>query len=160
MKIAKNTVVTIDYTLTDEKGEVIDSSRGHGPLSYIQGHGNIIPGLEHSLEGKGSGENLKVTVPPKEAYGERIEGKEVRLPRDQFQGVDKLEVGMQFRAQGKEGTQVVTIAGLEGDKVVVDMNHPLSGKTLNFDVSIVNVRDATTEELEHGHVHGPDNHEH
>ncbi len=158
MKIAKNAVVTIEYTLTDQKGRILDSSKGHAPLSYIQGHGNIISGLENSLEGKIKGEQFKVSVPPKEAYGERIEGKEMKLPRSQFEGIDELEVGMQFHAKGKSGSQVVTVTAIEGDSVLVDTNHPLSGMTLNFDVSVVDVRAATTEELEHGHVHGPGGH--
>lgn len=158
MKIAKGKVVSIDYTLTDESGEILDSSKGHAPLSYIQGQGNIIPGLENSLEGRSAGENFKVTVPPKDAYGEREEGKTMQIDRDHFKGVTDLEVGMQFHAQGSGGTQVVTVIGLDGDMVKVDANHPLSGRTLNFDVSVVAVRDATKEELEHGHVHGPGGH--
>jgi len=158
MKIAKGKVVSIDYTLTDARGEILDSSKGNAPLSYIQGHGNIIPGLENSLEGRSAGDSFKVTVQPKDAYGEREKGKTMQMQRDQFKGVDDLEVGMQFHAQGEGGPQVVTITAIEGDTVTVDGNHPLSGMTLNFDVSIVEVRDATKEELEHGHVHGHGGH--
>ena len=158
MKIAKGKVVSIGYALTDESGEILDSSKGHAPLSYIQGHGNIIPGLENSPEGRSAGENFKVTVPPKDAYGEREERKTMQINRDHFKGVTDLEVGMQFHAQGSGGTQVVTVIGLDGDMVKVDANYPLSGRTLNFDVSVVAVRDATKEELEHGHVHGPGGH--
>jgi len=154
MKIAKDKVVRIEYTLTDETGEVLDSSKGHGPLSYIQGHGNIIPGLENSLEGKLAGESLKVTVPPRDAYGEREEGKTMKVGRSHFKGVDELEIGMQFQVQGSEGSKVVTVTALDETTVTVDANHPLSGRTLSFDVSIVDVRDATNDELDHGHVHG------
>ena len=158
MKISKGKVVSIEYTLTDEKGEILDSSKGQGPLMYIQGHGNVISGLENSLEGRSAGENVKVTVPPKDAYGEREEGRTMQVKKDNFKGVDELEVGMQFHAQGSSGTQVVTVTAIDGDIVTVDANHPLSGRTLNFDVSIVAVRDATKQELEHGHVHGPGGH--
>jgi FKBP-type peptidyl-prolyl cis-trans isomerase SlyD len=158
MKIGKGKVVSIDYTLTDARGEILDSSKGNTPLSYIQGHGNIIPGLENSLEGRSAGDSFKLTVPPKDAYGEREEGRTMHIKREQFKGVDDLEVGMQFHAQGEGGPQVVTITAIEGDTVTVDGNHPLSGMTLNFDVSVVEVRDATKEELEHGHVHGPGGH--
>jgi len=155
MKVQTNKVVTIDYTLTDERGEVLDSSKQHGPLSYIQGKGNIIPGLEQKLDGKDSGEKLKVSIAPDEAYGQRDEKRIVKLPREQFKGVDDLEVGMQFRAEGGNGdTQVVTVTAVENDTVTVDANHPLAGMILNFDVAIVEVRDATAEELSHGHVHG------
>ncbi len=158
MKIAKGKVVSINYTLTDESGQILDSSNGRPPLSYIQGHGNIISGLENSLEGRSAGENFKVTVPPKDAYGEREEGKTMQIKREQFQGVDDLEVGMQFHAQGEGEAHAVTVTAINGDTVTVDANHPLSGRTLNFEVTIVGVRDATKEELDHGHVHGPGGH--
>jgi FKBP-type peptidyl-prolyl cis-trans isomerase SlyD len=158
MKIAKDKVVSINYTLTDETGEVLDSSDGHGPLLYIQGHGNIIPGLEKSLEGKSAGEKFKVTVPPRDAYGEREEGKTMQVGRSHFKGVDELEIGMQFQVEGSEGSKVVTVTALDEKTVTVDANHPLSGRTLNFDVTIVAVRDASKDELDHGHVHGPGGH--
>ena len=132
MKIARGKVVSIDYTLTDESGEILDSSKGHAPLSYIQGHGNIIPGLENSLEGRSAGENFKVTVPPKDAYGEREEGKAMQINRDHFKGVTDLEVGMQFHAQGSDGTQVVTVIDLDGDmgrEEIIRVRAPLSVET-------------------------------
>jgi FKBP-type peptidyl-prolyl cis-trans isomerase SlyD len=156
MKIAKNSVVTINYTLKDEGGEVLDTSRGREPLSYIQGLGNIIPGLESSLDGRSAGDKFKVSVQPSDAYGERDEKRVVKVDRDQFEGVDELQVGMQFRAEGGSGgSQIVTVTAVENDTVTIDANHPLAGKTLNFDVEVVRVREATPDEISHGHVHGP-----
>ncbi|MBI2618782.1 MAG: peptidylprolyl isomerase [Ignavibacteriales bacterium] len=155
MTIAKNKVVTIDYTLTDEKGTIIDSSKGQEPLSYIQGQGNVIPGLENSLDGKGRGDSVKVSVPPAEAYGEWDEEKIVDLPLDRFEGAGEIKKGMQFRAQGEQGAHIVTVTKVKEKTVTVDANHPLAGKTLNFDVTVVDVREATKEELNHGHVHEP-----
>ena len=160
MKVADDKVVTIAYTVSDGGGEVLDSSEGKEPLSYIHGKGNIIPGLENSLSGKSEGDSFKISIPPSEAYGERDESKVIVLGRDQFEGVEQLEVGMQFRAQSNAGPQLVTITGIEEEKVTVDANHPLAGLTLNFDVTVVGVRDATSEELSHGHIHGPDGHHH
>ena len=159
MKIEKESVVSIDYVLTDERGEVLDSSKGHGqPLLYIHGAGNIIPGLENHLEGKSAGEKFKVSIPPEDGYGIRDERHVATVGRDQFKGVDDLEVGMQFRTDGSGHSQVVTVMAVEKDTVTVDANHPLAGKTLTFDVAIVAVRKATPDELSHGHVHGPGGH--
>lgn len=161
MQVAKNTVVTIDYTLTDPQGKVIDSSEGKQPLPYLHGAGNIIPGLESKLEGKSAGDNLKVVVDPQDGYGVRDEGMVQVVPAQAFQGAGQVQPGMQFRAQGPQGqTQVVTVTKVEGDQVTVDGNHPLAGVTLTFDVTIRTVRPATPEELEHGHVHGPGGHHH
>ena len=160
MQITKNSVVTIDYILTDDDGHVIDSSKGDGqePLTYLHGAGNIIPGLENSLDGKNSGDAVKVSIPPADAYGVWDQKKVVEVPKKQFAGVPKLEVGMEFTAESNQGEQVVTITKIENDTITVDANHPLAGKTLNFDVTIVKVRAATPEELSHGHVHGPGGH--
>ncbi|MBI4418460.1 MAG: peptidylprolyl isomerase [Ignavibacteriales bacterium] len=156
MKIAKNSVVTIEYTLTDEGGEILDTSKGREPLSYIQGMGNIIPGLENSLDGRLAGDKFMVSVQPADAYGERDEKRVVKVARDRFDGVDELEVGMQFRAEGGSGgSQIVTVTAVENDTVTIDANHPLAGKTLNFDLEVVKVRQATAEEISHGHVLGP-----
>ncbi|MEX1139161.1 MAG: peptidylprolyl isomerase [Bacteroidota bacterium] len=159
MKIEKDSVVSIEYTLTDERGEVLDSSKEHGePLAYIHGAGNIIPGLENVLLGKSAGEKFTVSIAPENGYGIRDERHVAKVARDQFKGVDDLEVGMQFRTEGSGHSQVVTVTAVEKDTVLVDANHPLAGKTLNFDVSVVSVRKATAEELSHGHVHGPGGH--
>lgn len=160
MLITKNRVVSIDYTLTDDQGNVIDSSQGGEPLVYIHGVGNIIPGLEEALEGKRSGDRLAVSISPDKGYGERIEELTQTVAREQFAGIDELRVGMQFHTEGTHGAQVVTITAIAGDEVTVDGNHPLAGATLNFEVAIVNVRDAHAEELSHGHVHGEGGHHH
>jgi FKBP-type peptidyl-prolyl cis-trans isomerase SlyD len=161
MLIAANKAVSIDYTLTNDIGEVIDSSSGGAPLVYLQGAGNIIPGLEKALEGKQPGDELTVTVQPEEAYGEYSAELVSTLSRSMFEGVDELEVGMQFHASAPDGQmQIVTIRDLDGDDVTVDGNHPLAGQTLTFQVKIVDVRDASQEEVAHGHVHGEGGHHH
>ncbi|MDN3517768.1 peptidylprolyl isomerase [Aquisalimonas lutea] len=153
MQIAKDKVVAIDYTLKDEDGSVLDTSEGKEPLAYLHGSGNIIPGLERALEGKSQGEEVSVRVPPEEAYGERREDLTQVVPRNLFQGVDELQVGMQFQAQAEGGEQIVTIAAIDGDDVTVDANHPMAGVPLNFEVKVVEVREPTDEEKEHGHAH-------
>lgn len=161
MQIAAQKVVTIDYTLTDDQGNVIDSSQGGAPLAYIHGIGNIIPGLEVALEGKQAGDALKVSVPPREGYGERDEGMMQAVPRQMFETPDEIQVGMQFHTMTESGQpMVVTVVEASPETITVDANHPLAGQTLNFDVTVVEVRDATAEELEHGHVHGPEGHQH
>ncbi|QIT54720.1 peptidylprolyl isomerase [Aquisalimonas sp. 2447] len=153
MQIAKDKVVAIDYTLKDDDGSVLDTSEGKEPLAYLHGSGNIIPGLEKALEGKAQGDEVNVQVPPEEAYGERRDDLQQVVPRSLFQGVDELQVGMQFQAQSEGGEQIVTIAGIDGDDITVDANHPMAGVPLNFEVKVVEVREATDEEKEHGHAH-------
>ncbi len=160
MQIAQNSVVAFHYTLTNDAGEVLDSSEGRDPLTYLHGSGNIIPGLEKELEGHGSGDKLQVAVAPEEGYGEVQPALVQEVPRDAFQGVDEVQPGMQFQAQTQEGPLMVTITKVEGDTVTVDGNHPLAGEKLNFDVEIAEVREATEEEVSHGHVHGEGGHEH
>ena len=161
MTIAANKAVSIEYTLTNDDGDVIDSSAGGAPLVYLQGAGNIIPGLEKALEGKAVGEELTVTVEPEDAYGEYSAELVSTLSASMFEGVDQLEVGMQFHASAPDGQmQIVTIRDLDGDDVTVDGNHPLAGQRLNFKVKVVAVRDASEEEVAHGHVHGEGGHQH
>ena len=160
MQIAKHKVVTIDYTLTDDEGTVLDSSKGGELLAYIQGIGNLIPGLETALEGKSSGDTLAVSIPPAEAYGERDEALMQVVACDMFNDADDLEVGVRFRAQLEGGAHVFTVVGMDGDQVTIDGNRPLAGMRLNFDVAVVGVREATEEELSHGHAHGPEGHGH
>ena len=160
MQIAKDLVASIEYTLTDAAGAVIDSSVGNEPLAYLHGAGNIIPGLENALEGKKAGDSLTVTVAPEDGYGEKNDGLIQVVPKDMIQGVDNIEAGMQFHAQTDHGMQVITVAAVEGDNITVDGNHPLAGQTLKFDVKIIEVRAASEEELEHGHVHGAGGHHH
>jgi FKBP-type peptidyl-prolyl cis-trans isomerase SlyD len=162
MQIGKDKIVSIDYTLTDQNGQTLDTSNGRGPLAYLHGSGNIIPGLERALEGKSEGEKIAVDVIPGEAYGERDERLVQAVPRAAFRGVENIQAGMQFQAQaqGQPGQRLVTVVGVEADTVRVDANHPLAGKTLHFDVTIVGVRDATPEERQHGHAHGAGGHQH
>ena len=161
MQIRKNAVVSMDYTLTNAQGRVLDQSEEGEPLTYIHGSGGIIPGLEQALEGKSAGDKMKVTVQPKEGYGERDESLVTVVDRAAFKGIPKLEAGMQFEAMVGGHPALLTILGFEGDDgVKLDANHPLAGETLHFDVSIVTVREATKEELSHGHVHGPGGHHH
>lgn len=160
MEIASGTVVVIDYTLTNDQGEVIDSSEGGTPLAYLQGAGQIIPGLEQALEGKAAGDAVSTSIEPEDGYGERDESLVVVLPRDRFRGVDDIEIGMQFQATTTQGPRLMTVQKVEGENVTVDGNHPLAGEALNFDVKIREVREATDEEKAHGHVHGPGGHHH
>ncbi len=160
MLIARDKVALIHYTLRNDAGETLDSSSGGDPLAYIHGQGNIIPGLEKALEGRQSGDRLSVRVEPADGYGVRDAALVQKVPRRQFGGAS-LQPGMQFHAKTSEGhTRVVTVQRLQGDMVVVDGNHPLAGENLHFEVEVTDVRDATHEELEHGHVHGPGGHHH
>jgi len=159
MVIEDRKVVTLDYTLTDQSGEVLDTSKGDEPLIYLHGSGNIIPGLERALLGKSQGAALQVTVQPADGYGDRDESLMQQIPKDRFDGED-LEVGMQFQANGPEGPVLLTVVDVGDESVTVDANHPLAGRVLAFDVTVLDVRDATLEELTHGHVHGPGGHHH
>lgn len=158
--IAKDHVATFNYTLTDSTGETLDKSPEGQPLAYLHGHHNIIPGLEKELEGKSAGDALKVTVAPAEAYGEYLAEAVQEVKKEMFQGVDAIEVGMQFQADTSQGMQVVTVKEVNDDVVIIDANHPLAGKELTFDVEIVEVRAATEDELSHGHAHGVGGHHH
>lgn len=160
MKVAENAVVVIDYTLTDNDGEVIDSSEGAGPLAYLHGMGNIIAGLEEALLGKQAGDEVKASIEPAKAYGERHEDMKQEVPRELFGGIENIEVGMQFQSETDDGPIMVTVVAIEEDMITVDGNHPLAGVHLNFDVKIREVREASAEELEHGHVHGDGGHHH
>ncbi|NND69000.1 MAG: peptidylprolyl isomerase [Halioglobus sp.] len=152
--IGDNLVVRMHYTLTNAEGEVLDSSSGSDPLAYLHGAGNIIPGLERELTGKVSGDKVNVVVAPADGYGEVQQELFQVVPREAFQGIDTIEPGMNFQAQGEGGqVQSITVAKVEGDEITVDANHPLAGVQLHFDVEIVEVRDASEEELAHGHVH-------
>jgi FKBP-type peptidyl-prolyl cis-trans isomerase SlyD len=159
--IGKNSVVSVNYTLTDDAGKVLDSSDGSKPMMYLHGSGNIVPGLEKALVGKGEGDSLKVRVEPAEAYGEVIPNGVKTIERAAFEGVDVVEVGMAFEAQAPDGSsQHIMVTKVEGDNVTIDINHPLAGVALNFDVNILSVREATKEELDHGHTHEGDGHSH
>jgi FKBP-type peptidyl-prolyl cis-trans isomerase SlyD len=160
MKIEANKVVSIDYTLKDDDGNIVDTSQGAEPLVYLHGANNIITGLESELDGKSIGEQISVRVPPEHAYGVRDDEKQQSVPRAMF-GDEEIKVGAQYHAAGPDGRHLtVTVVDVSDDEVTVDANHPLAGYHLNFDVKVVGVRDATAEELDHGHVHGPGGHHH
>lgn len=160
MQIGKDKVVTVDYTLKDDQGQVLDTSEGRGPLDYLHGVGGIVPGLERALEGHAAGDAVHVKVEPHEAYGARDESLVQPVPRAAFPPGQQINPGMQFQANAGGQTRIVTVVGVDNDQVRVDANHPLAGKNLNFDVTVRDVRDATPEELQHGHVHGPGGHHH
>lgn len=160
MKIAARTVAQFHYTLTDDAGTVIDSSRGGDPLTYLHGGGNIVPGLEKMMEGKGKGDAFKADVSPEEGYGPRIEALLQTAPRSMFPPDMEPAVGMQFQAESNMGPVLVTVVAVEGETVTLDGNHALAGQTLHFDVEVTSVREATTEEVLHGHVHGEGGHHH
>ena len=159
-QIKDGDVVSIHYTLTDNDGDVIDSSIGNEPLMYLQGAGNIVEGLEKEILGKSVGDKFKVAVPPELGYGEHSGEEPLELPKSNFPDSDVVP-GMMFHAQGESGQQfALWVVNVEGDNVYVDINHPLAGTTLNFEVEITESRDATDEEKEHGHPHGPGGHHH
>ncbi|MDX1497164.1 MAG: peptidylprolyl isomerase [Salinisphaeraceae bacterium] len=160
MQIANACVASIHYTLKNDAGEVLDSSEGREPLLYLHGAGNIIPGLESALDGKAAGDQLNVQVDPEQGYGPHREDLIQTVPRDQFQGVDQIDVGMRFQAESNQGPMVVTVTAVDEQNVTVDGNHPLAGENLNFEVEVVEVREATAEEKDHGHPHGPGGHQH
>jgi FKBP-type peptidyl-prolyl cis-trans isomerase SlyD len=158
VSIKKDSVVTFNYTLKDDGGAVIDSSAPGEPLAYLHGHGNLVPGLERELEGKHAGDKLTVKVTPADGYGERNKDLIQKVPRRSLKGIKQIAVGMRLNAQTQEGPRAVTVTAVTGDMVTIDGNHPLAGQNLNFDIDLVEVRDATEEELAHGHVHGPGGH--
>jgi len=159
-KIAADTVVGIHYTLTNDAGEVLDTSSGADPMFYLHGHDNIVPGLERKLSGQPIGAKMKVTVQPADGYGERDARGEQKVPREAFPPNVELEPGMQLALRDPSGEIVpLWVSKIENDVVHVDLNHPLAGEVLHFDVEIVSIRAATSEELQHGHPHGADGHE-
>ena len=154
LMIGKHSVVSIHYTLKDDEGEVMDSSEGREPLAYLHGANNLIPGLESELQGKIAGATFQATIDPKDAYGEISDELVQTISKEMFQGADEIQPGMTFVAQGEGGQQrQVRVTDVAGDDVTIDANHPMAGKTLHFDVEVVEVREATEQELEHGHVH-------
>ncbi len=152
--IGDNVVVSMHYTLTNNDGQVLDSSEGADPLVYLHGAGNIIPGLEKALTGKPAGASVQAKISPAEAYGEVQPQLVETVPVAAFQGVDKIEPGMAFQAQGSDGNvRRIVVTEVSGEEVTVDGNHPLAGVELNFDVQVTDVREASDEEISHGHVH-------
>jgi FKBP-type peptidyl-prolyl cis-trans isomerase SlyD len=150
MQVSSDAVVSITYTLTDDHGIVIDSNEGRPALVYLQGHDNIISGLEKGLEGATAGEKRKVDVPPEEAYGEVDQERIFELAKDEFPEELPLEEGMQFVAETAAGEMAITVTEVRENTVIVDANHPLAGMTLHFDIEVADVREATEEELQLG----------
>jgi len=160
MSISQDQVVSIHYTLRDEAGEIIDSSPAGEPLAYLHGHGSLVPGLERELAGRSVGDKLTVTLSPADGYGEHDPKLVQQVPRRALKGVGNLRVGMRLSASSGRSDRTVTVTRISGDLVTVDGNHPLAGKKLHFEVEVAGVRAATETELSHGHVHGPDGHDH
>lgn len=154
MNITKNKVAAIHYTLRDDQGTILDSSQGRDPLYYLHGAQNLIPGMEEGLEGRTTGDHFQIDVSPEKGYGKRDPKLVEEVPRRAFGG-QNVEAGMQF--QTNDG-QVITITNVGPETVTVDANHALADQNLHFDVEVMEVRDATADELAHGHVHGPGGH--
>jgi FKBP-type peptidyl-prolyl cis-trans isomerase SlyD len=159
MQIGTKKVVSIEYTLKDDKGEVVDTSEGREPLTYMHGIGNLVQGLEDALEGKAEGDAIDVTLTPEQGYGRRDEKLVRKIPTRKLSDKNP-KPGNRYRAQMDDGMRVVLVTGISGDYATIDGNHPLSDKTLHFAVKVVKIRDATEEELTHGHVHGEGGHHH
>lgn len=160
MNISDNKVVQFHYTLKDESGTEVESSHEGDPVAYLHGHKNMIVGLEKALTDKAAGDKFTATVSPEEGYGERDENATQRVPVKHLQGAKKWKPGMTAVVQTEQGARQVTVIKAGRFMVEVDINHPLAGKTLTFDVEVVDVRDATEEEIDHGHAHGVGGHQH
>ena len=154
MVITKDKFAAFHYTLKDSDGVQLDSSIGLEPLGYIHGRGYLIPGLEAQLEGKSKGEKFSCTIEPKYAYGERDERLVALVSRDKFETDAQIETGMQFQVNTPAGPTIVTVVKVDGDMITIDGNHEMAGKTLSFDIDIVEVRDATEEELKQLEMRG------
>ncbi len=160
MNIEKDKVVSIDYTLTNDHGEVLDSSSGREPLAYLHGNGGLIPGLEKELDGKVKGDKLVAIIAPDQAYGIRSEELIQDIPLENFQDTSEVKVGAQFQVQNEHEVRIATVTAVGEKNATVDLNHPLADETLHFDVEVMDIREASKEELEHGHVHGAGGHHH
>lgn len=162
MIIEKNSIATLHYTLKDDAGEILDVADENNPFLYMHGVGGMIPGLEQALEAGKAGDNIVVSIEPAAAYGERNPSLTQDVPRDMFGNIpdEDMVVGAQFQAQTDQGVEIITVAAIEGDTIKIDGNHPMAGETLHFNVDIIDVREATEEEISHGHPHGPGGHQH
>jgi FKBP-type peptidyl-prolyl cis-trans isomerase SlyD len=160
MQLTKNKVAVLNFTLKNKDGEIIDETND-GTFTYLHGARNLISGLENALENKQAGDKISVVIEPKDAYGEHNQEKVERVPLDMFPPEVEIREGMQFDSESADGEPiVVTVIEIDAGEVVVDGNHPMAGVELHFDVELVEVREATAQELEHGHVHGPHGHDH
>jgi FKBP-type peptidyl-prolyl cis-trans isomerase SlyD len=160
MQVAHNHVVQFHYTVKDESGEVLESSEGHQPLAFLHGHGNLLPALENAMLGRKASDEFNVILPPEDAYGLVKENMLQRVPLKQLKGAKNWKPGMVAMLQLNHGTQLVTIRSAGKFMAEVDLNHPQAGKTLTFEVKIMSVREASQEEITHGHAHGPGGHHH
>lgn len=160
MTVEPDCVVRFHYTLSDEQGVMLETSRDGEPLAVLHGHGNVIAGVEDALQGRTAGDSFSVQVPPGKGYGERIEGRTQRVPKKHISGARRLKPGDEAVVATREGHRSVTVLKVGHSVVDVDLNHPLAGRTLSFEIEIVEVRAAGPEELAHGHVHGPGGHGH
>lgn len=160
MSITKNSVVSIHYSLKNDKGAVIDSSIGKDPLYYLHGAGNLIAGMEENLEGKSKGDQFEVVIPPEKGYGVKKPELTQVVSKSVFGEQEDIRIGMQFQAQHGDQSYIVTVKDINGDDVTIDGNHELAGENLHFSVEVMSIRDASKEELSHGHVHGPGGHHH
>ncbi|OOV86762.1 FKBP-type peptidyl-prolyl cis-trans isomerase [Oceanospirillum linum] len=160
MGISKDKVVQFYYTLRDEAGELLESNVGADPVAYLHGHKNMMPGVEKALEGREAGGEFTVTLPPEETYGVRRENSEQRVPVKHLMGAKRWKPGMMAVVQTEQGQRQVTVIKVGKFMVTVDTNHPMAGKTLTFDMVVADVRDATSEEIAHGHAHGIGGHHH
>lgn len=160
MKISDGKAVHIDYTLKNDDGQVLDTSEGREPLGYLQGAGNIIPGLENALAGKETGDTLTVSIPPEEGYGERNDELVMTVDPTNFEDSSQVQLGARFQVQTESGVYLATVVGITDDAVTLDLNHPLAGETLHFDVEITDVKEASEEEVAHGHLHSAGHHHH
>ena len=153
MLIADGCVVSLHFKLTNDNDEILDQSAGGEPLVYLHGAAGIIPKLETALAGKAAGDNFKVTIQPEDAYGDYNPELAKTVPRSQFPANTEIAVGMRFNAQTPNGQTTLIVTETSDSTVTVDGNHPLAGTVLNFDGTIEDVRAASAEELDHGHVH-------
>jgi FKBP-type peptidyl-prolyl cis-trans isomerase SlyD len=160
MKITKNTVISLAYTLKNDTGEILDTSTGREPLVYLHGVGALIPGLESAIEGLTVGDSKSVIIQPEDAYGKRSDNLIHKVSKGGFQGEEEMTVGMQVQLEMEEGPMVAAITNIEGDEVTLDLNHPLADEVLHFEIAVENIRMATEEEVQHGHVHGEGGHHH
>ena len=160
MQIERDKAVTFHYSLSDAEGNRIDTSRGRAPQAYLHGHGTLLPALEERLFGRTEGDTLSVTLTPEQAYGQRREGAVARVPIKHLAAQGKLAPGQVVGVREARGLRRAVVTKVGKFNADVDFNHPLAGKTLVFDIEIVAVRDATAEEITHGHAHGEGGHQH
>lgn len=160
MTVSKHKVVTLNYTLKNNEGIILDTSEGREPLVYLHGVGSLIPGLENKLEGKAAGESMNIIIQPEDAYGKRNDNLVRIVEKSGFQGDEEMQEGMRVQLETDQGPAIAVITKIEGEEVTLDLNHPLADMELHFDIELVDIRDANPEEISHGHVHGPGGHHH